>query len=141
MWSSFIYICLNVFRFWTQSPCSYRLAHVTCAYSERTIGVPVTKLFPSTPSSSLLVLFLRGPADVLFNTVYNSSSHLLAASSPGPCLLLSKDSVLQEFELVFSDIFFRNQVPSQLFSDILIIGQFFAKLFSALAFQCTPFLP
>src|SRR5438552_14221507 len=97
----------------------------------RAIDVPVRKLFPS------LVLLLHGPADI----VYNSSSHLLAASSPGPCLPSSKDSVLREFELEFSDIFFRNQVPSQLFSDILIIGQFFAKSFSALAFRCTPFLP
>src|SRR5438045_9358413 len=97
----------------------------------KVIDVPVRKLF------LFLVLLLCSPADIF----YNSSSHLLAASSPGPCLPSSKDSILREFELAFSDIFFRNQVPSQLFSNILIIGQFFAKLFSALAFQCTPFLP
>src|SRR5438046_9538809 len=53
----------------------------------RSIDVPVRKLFPS------LVLLLHSSADVL----YNSSSHLLAASSPGPCLPSSKDSILREF--------------------------------------------
>src|SRR5947199_9302959 len=92
----------------------------------RAIDVPVRKLFSS------LVLLLCGPADVL----YNSSSHLLAASSPGPCLPSSKDSILREFELEFLDIFFWNKVSNQFFSDILIIGQFLVRSTTSLALHC-----